>query len=63
VKRPQSFFKNLCPSSKKARRSWEKKDPKSYATVTRTSTLYVSEQRMGRTIPYAHLTGRCRSLN
>jgi len=49
---------NLCRSSKKARRNWEKEDPKTYAEVTRTSTLYVSEQRIGRTIIYGHLIGR-----
>jgi len=53
---------NLCRSSKKARWSWEKNDPKTHTEVIRTSTLYVSKQLMGRIIPYAHLKDRCRPL-
>jgi len=44
----------LCHSNKKARRSWEKNYVKTHAEVTRTSTLYVSEQRMGRILIYPH---------
>jgi len=32
----------------------EKKMTQTHAEVTRTSTLYVSAQRMGRPLPYAH---------
>jgi len=55
---------NLCRSSKKKRAEAEKKKnrrpmPKSHEHLRYT---YVSEQRMGRTIPYAYLIGRYRPL-
>jgi len=49
-------------SAAKKRAEAEKKDPKTHAEVIRKSTLYVSEQQMGRAIPYAHLIARCRPL-